>query len=59
MLGLLLAQVTTTTLEEVPRVVGDPPSAWVVIAASVGLLVAILLAGFWVQRRQARAAAQK
>lgn len=49
----LLAQ-TTTTLEEVPRVVGDPLPRWVVIGAGLALLVVVLVAG-WFLRERARA----
>ena len=47
----LLAQATTTT-EVVDRVVGEPLPSWVVLAASGALLVAILVAGLLVSRRQ-------
>ena len=47
----LLAQGTTTT-EVVDRVVGEPLPSWVVLAASAALLVAILVAGLLVSRRQ-------
>lgn len=45
-----LAQTTTT--EVVERVVGEPLPSWVVLAASAALLVAILVAGLLVSRRQ-------
>ena len=47
----LVAQVTTTT-EVVERVVGEPLPSWIVLAASGALLVAILVAGLLVSRRQ-------
>ena len=47
----LAAQVTTTT-EVVDRVVGEPLPSWVVLAASGALLVAIIVAGLLVSRRQ-------
>lgn len=46
----LLAQ-TTTTLEEVPRVVGDPLPRWVVLGAGFALLVVVLLVGWFLSRR--------
>lgn len=46
-----LAQATTTT-EVVERVVGEPLPSWVVLAASAALLVAIVVAGLLVSRRQ-------
>ena len=49
----LLAQ-TTTTLEEVPRVVGDPLPRWVVIGAGLALLVVVLTVG-WLLTRRSRA----
>ncbi len=56
MIGVVLvvwqvAQATTTT-EVVERVVGEPLPSWVVLAASAALLVAILVAGLLVSRRQ-------
>lgn len=42
----------TTTSEVVERVVGEPLPSWVVLAASAALLVAILVAGLLVSRRQ-------
>ena len=47
----LAAQATTTT-EVVDRVVGEPLPSWVVLAASGALLVAIIVAGLLVSRRQ-------
>jgi hypothetical protein len=47
---LVLAQ-TTTTLEEVPRIVGDPLPTWIFWAAGIVLLVAILAAGWYVGQR--------
>jgi hypothetical protein len=53
MLLALLAQVTTTTVdaEEVPRIVGDPLPLWIWLGAGALLLVAILVAGWYVGRR--------
>jgi hypothetical protein len=48
----LWAQTTTTTTEEVPRVVGDPLPTWEFYAAGAVVLAAILLAGWWFTRRQ-------
>ncbi len=54
-IGVLIAQVsTTTTSTAVPRVVGQPLPSWVVLAASAALLVAILAAGLLVQRHLRR-----
>lgn len=50
MLAADVAQTTTTT-EEVRRIVGDPLPRWVVIAAGVALLVVILAAGVVTGRR--------
>jgi hypothetical protein len=46
---VLLAATTTT---EVPRVVGDPLPLWLWWLAGLALLAAILLAGWYVSRRQ-------
>ncbi|HUF33073.1 MAG TPA: hypothetical protein VMN58_07690 [Acidimicrobiales bacterium] len=51
MFAALVAQATTTTTEEVARIVGDPLPGWVVIAAGAALLVAILAAGIVTGRR--------
>ena len=51
-LAVLLSQETTTT--EAPRIVGDPLPEWVVVAAGLALLVAIVLAGTVVTRRSRR-----
>lgn len=49
---LVFAQATTTTTtEEVPRIVGDPLPLWIFWASGGALLVAILLAGWYVGRR--------
>lgn len=50
----LQAASTTTTVAEVPRVVGDPLPLWIWWLAGVALLVAILAAGTWARRRQER-----
>jgi hypothetical protein len=47
----LLAAATTTTVDDVPRVVGQPLPLWVWWAAGIALLAAILLAGWYVGRR--------
>jgi uncharacterized protein (DUF58 family) len=52
MTGLFAA--TTTT--EVPRIVGDPLPAWVVVAASVALLVVIVAASLYVRGRASASA---
>lgn len=51
---LLFAAVTTTTVEEIPRVVGDPLPLWIWWGAGLVLLAAILLGGLWARSRQAR-----
>jgi hypothetical protein len=48
---LLVFAQTTTTLEEVPRVVGDPLPAWEFWAAGVLVLAFILIGGWYVSRR--------
>ena len=48
----LVAQVTTTTTEVVPRVVGEPLATWVVLAASAAVLAFIILGGVLVNRRR-------
>jgi hypothetical protein len=47
----LAVEGTTTTTEEVPRIVGEPLEAWVVVAAGVAILLVILVAGLLVRRR--------
>lgn len=47
----VLAQ-TTTTVESVPRIVGDPLPLWLWWAAGIALLIVILTAGWYVSRRQ-------
>lgn len=49
----IVAAADPTSTTSVPRVVGEPLPSWVVIAASAGLLVFILLAGL-VARTRAR-----
>lgn len=49
-LALLLAQVTTTSIDQ-SRTVGDPLPPWVVVLASLAVLVAILVAGAVVRNR--------
>jgi hypothetical protein len=51
LLALYAQATTSTTEEEIPRVVGEHPGSWVVIAAGAVLLVAILVGGFVVNRR--------
>lgn len=51
----VFAQTTTT---EVPRVVGDPLPSWVVILASLALLVVVLVAG-WLATRHTRKQARE
>lgn len=51
LLLVLAAQATTTTAEEVPRMVGDPLPTWQLVGASVALLLVILVAGAMVSRR--------
>jgi len=48
---LVFGVLTTTTTDEVPRVVGDPLPLWVWWGAGVVLLVVILAAGWLVNRR--------
>jgi hypothetical protein len=50
-LVFLAAATTTTTVEEVPRVVGDPLPLWIFWASGIALLVVILAAGWYVGRR--------
>jgi hypothetical protein len=50
-MALVLAATTTTT-SEAPRIVGDPLPVGVWLAAGAVVLVAIVLAGWWVARRQ-------
>jgi hypothetical protein len=50
MLVMLLAATTTTT-DEVPRIVGDPLPTWIWFGSGLLLLAAILIAGFVVSRR--------
>ena len=52
----VLAAATTTTTEDVPRIVGDPLSWWVFIGAGVALFVFIVVGGLLVRRRGSRAA---
>jgi hypothetical protein len=47
----VLAAVTTTTTEEVPRIVGDPLPYWQWLGSGVVMLVLILAAGWFVSRR--------
>ena len=42
---------TTTTTEEVPRIVGDPLPLWVWWGAGILLLVVILAGGMWARRK--------
>lgn len=52
----LFAQMTTTTEQEVRRVVGDPLPLWMVLGAAAILLVVILAAGLYVRGRASRSA---
>lgn len=52
-LWVLLAQTTTTT-EEVRRIVGDPLPLWQVFGAGFALLLVIIVAGSMVGRRMRR-----
>ena len=47
----VLAQ-TTTTVESVPRIVGDPLPLWVWWAAGIVVFIVIVVAGWYVSRRQ-------
>jgi hypothetical protein len=49
-LAALLAQVTTTSIDQ-SRVVGEPLPTWIVVGASLAVLIAILVAGALVRRR--------
>ena len=51
---LQAASTTTTTVAEVPRVVGDPLPLWIWWVAGIVLLIAILAAGTWARSRQQR-----
>ena len=42
---------TTTSTTEVPRIVGEPLADWVVYAAGLALLVAIVVGGLLIRRR--------
>jgi hypothetical protein len=42
---------TTTTTEEVPRIVGDPLPLWVWWGAGILLLVVIVVGGLWARRK--------
>lgn len=53
LLPALLAQESTTTTA-VPRITGEPLDSWVTIAASIALLVLILVAGAIATRRMRR-----
>jgi hypothetical protein len=50
--AFLQAASTTTTIAEVPRVVGDPLPLWIWWVAGIVLLIAILAAGTWARSRQ-------
>ena len=51
----LAAQATSTTsTTEVPRVVGEPLADWIVYAAGLALLVAIVVGGLVIRRRMDR-----
>jgi hypothetical protein len=52
--SLFAAATTTTTVPEVPRVVGDPLPLWIWWVAGIALLVVILAAGLWARSRQDR-----
>ena len=52
--AFLQAASTTTTVAEVPRVVGDPLPLWIWWVAGIVLLIAILAAGTWARSRQQR-----
>jgi len=47
-----LAASTTTTVAEVPRVVGDPLPLWIWWMAGILVLIAILAGGLWARSRQ-------
>jgi hypothetical protein len=51
MLVALFAATTTTTTDEVPRIVGDPLPTWIWFGSGLLLLAAILIAGYVVSRR--------
>ena len=48
----VFAQTTTTVEESAPRIVGDPLPLWLWWAAGIAVLVVILAAGWYVNRRQ-------
>jgi hypothetical protein len=50
---LSLFATTTTTVEDVPRIVGDPLSWPVFIGAGLLLFAFILVGGLWARRRRA------
>ena len=45
---------TTTTTEEVPRVVGDPLPLWIWWGAGILLLIFIVVGGLWARRKMKR-----
>lgn len=45
---------TTTTTQEVPRIVGDPLPLWVWWGAGILLLVFIVAGGLWARRKMKR-----
>jgi hypothetical protein len=51
LLGVLAQVTTTTTTDEVPRIVGDPLPTWIWFGSGLLLLAAILVAGYVVSRR--------
>lgn len=52
--AVLQAASTTTTVDQVPRVVGDPLPLWIWWVAGIVLLLVILAAGAWARSRQQR-----
>jgi hypothetical protein len=51
----LWAQTTTTTTEEVPRIVGDPLPTWEFWLAGALVLAFILIGGWWFTQRSRKA----
>ena len=51
LLDVLAAATTTTTIKEVPRIVGEPLPLWIWWGSGILLLAFILAAGWYVGRR--------
>ena len=53
-LQLAAQETSTTSTTEVPRIVGEPLSDWVVYAAGFALLVVIVVGGLLIRRKMDR-----